>query len=115
MTLLKEVKLLKGIEDDLQDDLLDLIIKESEQRVLSYINSNRSKPMDKIPDEILYIVRDVSIKRFNKLNSEGAIKDSEEGRSFDWEDTYLAEYEPILDRYTDEVVDGQRRGSIRAF
>lgn len=115
MTLLDEVKLLKGIDDDLQDDLLELIIDESEQRILSYINSIRSQPMDKVPDEISYIVRDVSIKRFNKLNSEGTIKDSEEGRSFDWEDTYLAEYEPILDRYTDEVVDGRRRGSIRAF
>ena len=31
------------------------------------------------------------MKRFNKLNSEGAKADSEEGRAFTWEDSYLSE------------------------
>lgn len=47
-----------------------------------------------------YILRDVSIKRFNKRNSEGTSSDSEEGRSFTWEKSYLDEYLNILDEYT---------------
>lgn len=116
MALLDEVKMLKGIDDELQDELLNLIIEESEQRVLSYVNVNRSERMDEVPNDIKFIVRDVSVKRFNKLNSEGTTKDSEEGRSFDWEESYLAEYYPILDRYTDDEPDGSHKhGAIRAF
>lgn len=114
MALLEEIKLLKGIQDTLQDDLLNLIISESEQRILGYINSIRSESMDALPEELNYIVRDVSIKRFNKLNSEGMTKDSEEGRSLDWEKSYLDEYMHILNQYTDTDEFGQyRRGTVR--
>lgn len=114
MALLEEIKLLKGIQDNVQDDLLILIISESEQRILGYINSIRSEPMDVLPDELDYIVRDVSIKRFNKIDSEGTVKDSEEGRSLDWEKSYLDEYTHILNQYTDTDESGQyRHGTVR--
>lgn len=116
MALLDEIKLLKGIRDDLQDNLLTLIIEESEQRILGYINSNRSEPLVIIPSEISYIVRDVAIKRFNKLNSEGTKSDTEEGRKLDWESSYLSEYEPILNRYADKKESGKARsGTFRIF
>lgn len=114
MALLDEIKLFKGIQDGLQDELLNLIVEESKQRILGYINSKRNDPISVLPDELTYIVRDVSIKRFNKMNAEGATKDSEEGRSYDWEKSYLTEYEPILDRYTDTEEAGKsRRGTFR--
>lgn len=111
MSLLEEVKTFKGINDDLQDNLIDLIISESQQRILGYINIKRDEPLLKVPEEIEYIVRDVSIKRYNKLNSEGATSDSEEGRSFSWETSYLHGYEDVLNKYRDNE-DGSRRGSF---
>lgn len=36
--LLEEIKLLLGIYDQLQDPLLTLIIEDSEQRILSFLN-----------------------------------------------------------------------------
>lgn len=89
--ILKEVKLLKGISDNAQDDLLNLIIKESTERILAFINRYSEASIIEIPNEVSYIVRDVVVKRFNKLNSEGAKADSEEGRALTWEDNYLSE------------------------
>jgi len=89
--ILKEIKLLKGVSDTAQDDLLNLTIKESVERILAFVNRYSETSITEIPNNAAYIVRDVAIKRFNKLNSEGAKADSEEGRTFTWEDSYLSE------------------------
>ena len=100
---LKEIKVLLGISDELQDELLTLVIQDSEERILSVLNQyaqkNGTDKYDAVPDSLNYILRDVSIKRFNKRNSEGTSSDSEEGRSFTWEKSYLDEYLNILDKY----------------
>lgn len=89
--ILKEIKLLKGVSDTAQDDLLNLTIKESTERILAFVNRYSESSITEIPNSAAYIVRDVAVKRFNKLNSEGAKADSEEGRAFTWEDNYLSE------------------------
>lgn len=89
--ILKEIKLLKGVSDTAQDDLLNLTIKESIERILAFVNRYSETSITEIPNNAVYIVRDVAVKRFNKLNSEGAKADSEEGRAFTWEDNYLSE------------------------
>ena len=86
--ILKEIKLLKGVSDTAQDDLLNLTIKESTERILVFVNRYSESSITEIPNSAAYIVRDVAIKRFNKLNSEGA---KAEGRAFTWEDSYLSE------------------------
>ena len=102
--MLESVKLLLGIEDVLQDNLLTLIIEDSEQRILSTINQfatrNGTESIKAIPVEFTYIHRDVAIKRFNKRNSEGAKSDSEEGRSYTWESSYLDEYLELFNEHT---------------
>ncbi|MDT2805245.1 phage head-tail connector protein [Vagococcus lutrae] len=102
--MLKDIKLFLGISDTLQDDLLNLIIIDSEERILSKINEyavlNETSKLKEIPKEYTYIHRDVAIKRFNKINSEGATSDSEEGRSFNWEQSYLDEYLSLFDTLT---------------
>lgn len=89
--ILEEIKLLKGVSDNAQDDLLNLTIKESIERILAFVNRYSETSITEIPSNAAYIVRDVAVKRFNKLNSEGAKADSEEGRAFTWEDNYLSE------------------------
>lgn len=99
--LLTEIKMLKGIRDFEQDDLLNLIIEDSIERIISYINVGRGEDdvYKEVPTPLTYVVRDVASKRFNRLNQEGAKKVSEEGSSFDWQDDYLKEYEQILHAY----------------
>lgn len=102
--MLENIKLLLGISDDLQDELLELLIEDSEERILAVLNQyalmNETEEVKEIPEKFVYIQRDVTIKRFNKLNSEGASADSEEGRSYTWEKSYLDEYLTLFDQYT---------------
>lgn len=115
MSLLKEVKMLKGIKDDLQDDVLKLIITESQSRILTRMNLVRKEKLKEVPKELDWIVRDVAIKRFNRLNAEGTTKKQEEGSSFDWEG-YLDEYAAIFDSYTDsEKTDKSSPGIVRVW
>lgn len=112
MAILDDIKLFKGITDDSQDKLLELIISDSTERILAEVNLHTDKSLESLPDSISYIVRDVAIKRYNKLNSEGAKADSEEGRSFTWEDSYLDEYKEIL---ANLQVKRQAKGIARFF
>ncbi|HEN0123666.1 TPA: phage head-tail connector protein [Streptococcus agalactiae] len=95
--LLVEVKIFKGIakNDTSQDELIKLAIDESIDRILAKLNEYSDEELLEIPRRLTFIARDVAIKRYNRLNSEGAKADSEEGRSFSWED-YLTEYDSIL-------------------
>ena len=102
--MMDDIKLLLGIQDNLQDALLTLVIDDSQQRILTTLNQfatrNGTEPIGAIPDEFTYIHRDVAIKRFNKRNSEGAKSDSEEGRSYTWESSYLDEYLDLFNEHT---------------
>ena len=102
--MMEDIKLLLGIQDNLQDSLLTLVIDDSQQRILTTLNQfakrNGTDPIGAIPDEFTYIHRDVAIKRFNKRNSEGAKSDSEEGRSYTWESSYLDEYLDLFNEHT---------------
>ncbi|MDT2737955.1 phage head-tail connector protein [Enterococcus pseudoavium] len=102
--MLDDIKLLLGIGDGKQDALLGLLISESEKRVLTVLNQyasqNETAELDSIPEKFDYIIRDVTIKRFNKINSEGASADSEEGRSYTWEKSFLDEYLALFDQFT---------------
>ncbi|MGM0206440.1 hypothetical protein IGI96_000909 [Enterococcus sp. DIV0421] len=117
--MLDEIKVFLGIEEEdyIQDRLLNLIIIESRERILSTLNQyaikNGAKKFADIPDDLSYIHRDVAIKRFNRINSEGTSSDSEEGRSYTWEKSYLSEYFDLFDEYTKQNI--TKRKSIARF
>lgn len=111
-TILKEIKLFKGIEDSNQDELLRLIIKDSVQRIIAEANLYSEDTIEELPDTVTFVVRDVAIKRYNKIDSEGAISDSEEGRSFNWENSYLDEYRDLLSRLSNKRI---TKGVARFF
>ena len=95
----EELRLLKGIPkaDQEQDDLLALIVRDSFERMIAYVNQFSEKALEELPESVAYILRDVAVSRFNRLNSEGATADSEEGRSFTWESSYLTdEHKAVL-------------------
>ena len=95
----EEIRLLKGIpkSDQEQDDLLTLIVRDSFERMIAYVNQFSDTALGELPGSVAYILRDVAVSRFNRLNSEGATADSEEGRSFTWESSYLTdEHKAVL-------------------
>lgn len=54
---------------------------------------------DHIPDELSYIVDELTIKRFNSLGSEGMESESSDGYSVKYIGDQLAEYEKDLNAY----------------
>lgn len=63
--ILGDVKTLLGISDDSRDTLISLIIKLTSQRLAAILQ------VEDIPQELEYIVTEVSIIRFNRIGSEG--------------------------------------------
>lgn len=114
MNTLKKVKLLKGITDDLQDNLLKLIIELSEQAILTRINRKRKEPLTELPSDLSRVLIEVSIKRFNRLDSEGTTKHEREGESFTWDDL-LGEYELDFEKYYDDENDLSKKGTLRVW
>ena len=66
-----------------------------------------------IPEELEYIVTDVSIKRFNRIGSEGATSHNVEGETLSWaSNDDFNDYLDDINKYL-ETLDGATRGRVR--
>lgn len=92
MATLDKVKSLLGNPTDV-DDKLNTIIELTESRFKILINT------DTIPDNLDYVVTEVSIKRFNRIGSEGLSSHSVEGESLSFSDDDFSQYKPDIRAY----------------
>ena len=66
-----------------------------------------------IPEELEYIVTEVSVKRFNRIGSEGATSHNVEGESLNWGDVDdFADYMDEINKYLEDL-DGSTKGRVR--
>lgn len=104
--MLKELKLLLGIADDSLDEKLKLIISTATARLKVLLGGLEP------PDSLEYIIREVSIIRFNKIGSEGMKSQTVEGESMTFDDNdfsgFMDEIQAFLDTQKDSV-----RGKVR--
>lgn len=99
--ILKDVKTLIGIDDDLQDDVLNVLIDGTINHLTIMLDINE------LPNELDFIVKDVTVKRYNRLGSEGYQYERVENHSINYSE--LDDFEPykkILERYM-EKSDGE--------
>lgn len=75
MEVIDKIKTLLGLKDNYHDDLLDVIIENTEQALCFKLS------VDEVPKELNYILVEVAIKRFNRLKNEGMTSYSQEGES----------------------------------
>ena len=75
MEVIDKIKTLLGLKDNNQDDLLDVIIENTEQALCFKLSA------DEVPKELNYVLVEVAIKRFNRLKNEGMTSYSQEGES----------------------------------
>lgn len=75
MEVIDKIKTLLGLKDNNQDDLLDVIIENTEQALCFKLSANE------VPKELNYVLVEVAIKRFNRLKNEGMTSYSQEGES----------------------------------
>ena len=98
--IVNNIKTLHDIQDDIQDESLEIIVNttKSELRVkLKAVNES----IEDIPVELSFIVQEISIRRFNRIGSEGFQSDSVEGHSVTFYnmDDYFKPYEDIIESY----------------
>lgn len=96
--MLANVKLLLNISDTKQNDLLNLIIQDSKERLTGYINQDGMYDIT-YPPALDWIVRELTVRRFNRIGDEGKTSSSENDLSNSWIENDIADYAVYLDKY----------------
>ena len=108
MDLLTNLKLLLDLTDsDTElDTKLNLIIEQSKKKVLAYLPN-----VTLVPDELSYIVLELSVMRFNRIGNEGMTNYSQEGQSIAY-GVDMSNYEADIQAWLLKQ-DGNERGVVR--
>lgn len=104
--MLDDLKKLLGIKDDKQDDVLLLIINGTKKRLKALLGGVEP------PDELSYIVLDVSVIRFNRIGSEGLASHTVEGESQSWDSDDFLGYKQDIQTWIDAQKEA-KRGRVR--
>lgn len=83
--MLTRIKTLLGIDDNLQDETLNIII----ENVTSHLQALLGR---EIPTELNFIIEEITIRRFNRLGTEGMKSESVEGHNvtfYDLKDEFV--------------------------
>jgi len=91
--LLTRLKLLLGVKDDGQNEMLDLLISKSIAAVLNYTNR------DELPARLEGVVLDLAMIAYNRLGTEGEQARSEGGISHSFTDGLPKEIQMQLSGY----------------
>ena len=106
MAVLENVKKLLSINDDKQDELLEIIINNTEKRLISLLPLET----EEIPERLEYIVEEVSVKRFNRVGAEGMTQESIDGRSNTFQSNDFDEYMGVIDALFPKETSKRGRG-----
>lgn len=85
---------------------LEIIQQMTTQRLLNYIGEQE------VPQELSYIVDEISIKRFNRLGSEGMSSTSQEGLSMTFEEADFDDFKNELDDWVEAHKPGADKGWV---
>ena len=88
--LLNRIKVLLGVSEN--DALVSEIIELTKEKILNYINKTE------LPNELEFVLIELSIQRYNRIGSEGIASESVDGKSVSYEDDFEA-YKHYLDEY----------------
>lgn len=107
------IKTVLNIQDTLQDAVLDVLIKNVSSLLLGKLRKV-NKSIEAVPDELDYIIEEVTVRRFNRIGSEGYKSDDVEGHkiSFYDLDKELDPYMDIIEDYADDDESGAKRGKV---
>lgn len=104
--MLESIKLLLGIATNDRDALLNQIISSAQARLTVLLGGITP------PKSLDYIIVDVSIRRFNRIGSEGMTSHTVEGESISFSDSDFAGFEDDIQAYLDTQKESAR-GRVR--
>lgn len=84
--MLDQVKSLLGLSDESQDEKLRSVITLTSARLASLLG------VKEVPEEMQYIAIEASIRRFNRIGSEGMSSHNVEGESISYKDNDFADF-----------------------
>jgi hypothetical protein len=104
--MLENLKLLLGIESNDRDILLKQIIASATARLKMLLGGLEP------PESLDYIIVEVSIRRFNRIGSEGMASHTVEGESIAFSDNEFVGFEDDIQAYLDTQKESTR-GRVR--
>ena len=104
--MLEEIKTILGIADKALDSKLNIIISNTNARLKMLLRG-----LD-VPESLNYVVTEVSVKRFNRIGSEGITSHTVEGESMSFTDNDFAEFAGDIQAYLDSVA-AAKKGKVR--
>lgn len=107
MSLQDVLTLTKGDEEQ-----INVIYRMTEKRLIGRLNTALSGVIS-IPEELDYVVDEVTISRFNRIGSEGMTSESVEGRSATYSDDDFAPYISDIDGYIKANKEPSKKGVVR--
>lgn len=111
----EEIKKVIGVEDDKQDDVLDILMSNVKSHLLGLFKK-ADKELSAIPKEAEYIIFEITIRRYNRIGSEGLKSEQVDGHRIDFYDL-KDEFDPYLDIIDSYKKDdgSSRRGKVMFF
>lgn len=110
----ENIKIVLDIQDNRQDPVLDVLIKNVSSLLLGKLRKV-NKSIKTIPEELEYIIEEVTLRRFNRIGSEGFKSELVEGHRIDFYDLdkELDPYMDIIEDYAEDEDDtGSKRGKV---
>lgn len=105
MSVIDNVKILLGREGQ-EDKQLDAIVELTQSRLKALLGSKT------IPEELEYIVTEVSVSRFNRIGSEGLSGHSVEGETMNFRDNDFKDFEDDIEAWRSTNKE-QKIGKVR--
>jgi hypothetical protein len=109
--MIEKIKTLLGIEDELQDAVLIEII----EIVTSHLRIKLGK---EVPSDLEFIIKEIAVRRYNRLGTEGMKSEFVEGHKVDFYDLDQ-DFAPFLDIIEDNkekpLVEPPKRGKVMFF
>ena len=96
VNILNEVQISLGQSSLDKSELLLSLISRSSKQVLNYLKAKE------LPEELEYVVVELTIARYNRIGSEGLNSENSDGVSFSYNNDLLKAYKYDLDRWIKE-------------
>lgn len=106
--MLDKLKLLLGFTDNDRDELLEHIIELTTARLKRKLGG-----VEAAPEELGYIVEEVSIIRFNRIGSEGLASHTVEGESLTFADSDFDAFKEDIQDYLDSKDENPKKGGFK--
>ena len=104
--MLEKIKALLGIETEERDSLLNIIIELTTSRLKMLLGGAD------VPADLVHVVVEVSVARFNRIGSEGLSTHTVEGESLTYSESDFEPYSAEIQAYLNKQAENSR-GKVR--